>query len=64
MHTRLAALALTALLLGACASSSSSGPDLGTPAPAFAAAVDSDGREVSLAALEGQVVIMDFWAVW
>ena len=61
MHTRLAAVAAAVLLLGGCASSS--GPEPGTPAPVFAA-VDSTGREVSLAALEGQVVIMDFWAVW
>lgn len=35
----------------------------GRPAPAFTLA-DPDGKEVSLAGLEGKVVFIDFWATW
>ncbi|MCB9840441.1 MAG: TlpA family protein disulfide reductase [Phycisphaeraceae bacterium] len=46
-------------LLAAC----SSGPALHEPAPAFSA-TDVDGQTVTLAAYEGKVVLMDFWATW
>ena len=38
-------------------------PTLPRPAPAFALR-DLDGRDVSLASLRGQVVLLDFWATW
>ena len=50
---------VTSALLGAC----SSGPALHEPAPAFSA-TDADGQTVTLAAYEGKVVLMDFWATW
>ena len=36
---------------------------LPVPAPALRL-VDLDGRKVNLAALQGQVVLVDFWATW
>ena len=53
-----------ALIVGAAvASGCSSGPKVGAPAPAFTA-VDAEGTSIDLAAFEGQVLILDFWAVW
>ncbi|MHC4128641.1 MAG: TlpA family protein disulfide reductase [Planctomycetota bacterium] len=54
-----AAVMLVTLGLGACAS----GPAVGTAAPAFYAE-DAQGAAVSLGALQGKVVVLDFWATW
>ncbi|MEZ6235516.1 MAG: TlpA disulfide reductase family protein [Phycisphaerales bacterium] len=66
MSRRFTARSATALgavaastLLAAC----SSGPALHEPAPAFSA-TDAEGQTVTLAAYEGKVVLMDFWATW
>ncbi len=48
-----------AIALGGC----SSGPRVGTQAPAFAA-VDDDGNDASLPAYRGRIVVLDFWATW
>ena len=37
--------------------------EVGDPAPAWTLA-DGEGREHSLAALRGKVVVLDFWATW
>ena len=54
-----AATMLVTLGLAACAN----GPGVGTAAPAFQAA-DTQGTVVSMGALEGKVVVLDFWATW
>jgi cytochrome c biogenesis protein CcmG/thiol:disulfide interchange protein DsbE len=51
------------LLLAACASPTVDLPEPGPPAPDFDV-VAVDGREVSLAALRGKVVMLHFWARW
>ncbi|MHC4303590.1 MAG: TlpA family protein disulfide reductase [Planctomycetota bacterium] len=57
---RIAVVVMAATLgLGAC----SSGPVVGTAAPAFQAE-DTRGTVVSLGSLEGKVVVLDFWATW
>ncbi|MHC4991111.1 MAG: TlpA family protein disulfide reductase [Planctomycetota bacterium] len=61
-HLRSASLAvasLVACVLSGCAS----GPPEGATAPAFSA-MDTSGAEQSTAALEGKIVVMDFWATW
>lgn len=70
----LALLAASALLLGACAggmgsgggsgSSSTSHALIGAPAPAFELPEVPGGKQQSLAAHAGKVVIVDFWATW
>lgn len=47
----------------ACLTACSSGPPTGSDAPSFAAA-DAEGHTITLADLEGDVVVMDFWATW
>jgi len=54
-----AAAVLVTFGLAACAS----GPGVGAPAPAFQAK-DTRGTVVSMGALEGRVVVLDFWATW
>ena len=54
-----AATMLVTFGLAACAN----GPGVGTAAPAFQAA-DTQGIVVSMGALEGKVVVLDFWATW
>lgn len=49
-------------LLSGCAPAKKVAP-LGPPAPALTFA-DLDGKEVSLVALKGKVVVVDFWATW
>jgi thiol-disulfide isomerase/thioredoxin len=39
-------------------------PLVGQPAPAFQLPMLDGSREVSLASLEGKVVLLDFWATW
>ena len=57
---RAAAIAVIATLgLAAC----TSGPAVGTRAPEFQGEV-ARGTVVSLASLEGKVVVLDFWATW
>jgi peroxiredoxin len=38
-------------------------PKIGQPAPGFSARL-MDGRRISLADFKGQVVVVNFWAVW
>jgi thiol-disulfide isomerase/thioredoxin len=45
--------------LAGCAS----GPDVGAAAPAFQAE-DTQGAVFSMGALEGKVVVIEFWATW
>jgi cytochrome c biogenesis protein CcmG/thiol:disulfide interchange protein DsbE len=61
---RLAAAALLALLAG-CAGGEQrfAAPDVGRPAPAYAAAALA-GDSVSLEALRGRVVLLNVWATW
>ena len=59
--TRLLALAALGSMLAIAGCSS--GPATGSAAPAFDG-VDQHGNTFSLAAYEGKVVILDFWAVW
>jgi thiol-disulfide isomerase/thioredoxin len=54
-----AASMLVTLGLAACAN----GPGLGTAAPAFHAE-DTRGNVVSMTAMEGKVVVLEFWATW
>jgi thiol-disulfide isomerase/thioredoxin len=54
-----AAVVLAILALAACAN----GPPVGSAAPAFQA-TDAQGALVSLGALEGKVLVLDFWATW
>jgi peroxiredoxin len=53
--------AAVALLLGVVLSASAA--ELSGPAPDFALAA-RDGGQVTLAELEGQVVMLNFWATW
>ena len=56
--------ALAALLVtGACAPGEEPGPTVGSPAPAYGA-VTLEGDSVSLADLQGKVVLLNFWATW
>ncbi|MHC4908669.1 MAG: TlpA family protein disulfide reductase [Planctomycetota bacterium] len=54
-----AAIIASGLLMAGCAA----GPQAGTPAPAFSV-LDAQGEELSLKTIDGQVAIIDFWAVW
>ena len=67
LHTRLIGLATLALLpvLAAQSSLATSVDALrtGAPAPAFQLK-SSAGKSVSLAALKGQIVLVNFWASW
>jgi peroxiredoxin len=60
-----AGLAALLLALAGCPEATPRGPDAGdrAVAPAFTLR-DLAGREVSLAGLRGQVVVIDFWATW
>jgi cytochrome c biogenesis protein CcmG/thiol:disulfide interchange protein DsbE len=61
------AVALTALLLAVPASiaSKAARPELGLPAPDFTLSpLAGKGEATSLKSLEGQVVLLDFWASW
>ena len=63
---RLAAGLASALLALAGCTDPAAGPpsdEPGAAAPAFTLR-DLAGREVSLAALQGRVVVIDFWATW
>lgn len=39
-------------------------PLVGSPAPAFDLAAQSGGKRANLAAAEGKVALVDFWATW
>ncbi len=58
-----ALLVCTALLAVACGSSGGGTARVGDPAPEIAA-VGLDGQPVSLSALRGRPVIVNFWASW
>ncbi len=59
-----ALLSLLLVTLGLVATASAAPASLiGQPAPALVLK-DLNGKEVSLAALKGKVVVVDFWATW
>ncbi len=62
MQSRLTMIAAVGLLTGSL-TACHSGPPVGARAPAFSA-YDDRGAEASLAAYEGKVVVLDFWATW
>lgn len=62
MIGRLGVLAGALVLVGGLAACQN-GPKVGAEAPAFSA-MDDRGAEASLAAYEGKVVVLDFWATW
>jgi peroxiredoxin len=72
IHSWLFAVISSALLLAACdkgqggASSASGGkhPLIGSQAPDFDLPAQSGGPRASLAAAEGKVALVDFWATW
>jgi len=57
------ALVSCALLLAGCGEGRSGPPAAGEPVPPYTATT-LDGREVSLASLEGDPVVLNFWATW
>jgi peroxiredoxin len=61
--TRAVLLALLPALVVACAPAENAGPVVGAPALAFGARTLT-GDSVSLAGLEGKVVLLNFWATW
>jgi thiol-disulfide isomerase/thioredoxin len=71
LRTPLLALSLVLSLAG-CAAGGGSGASsagashalVGAPAPAFSLREVSGGREQSLSAHAGKVVVVDFWATW
>jgi cytochrome c biogenesis protein CcmG/thiol:disulfide interchange protein DsbE len=64
MNALRAAIAAASLLgLATPASSQVIAPEMRRPAPNFSVP-GADGSRVSLAALKGQVVLLDFWATW
>src|SRR5829696_7432105 len=62
MQMRLFAAAMLALLLPACGAAPQASDT--RPAPAFDLPAVDGGGKVSLASLEGKVVVLDMWATW
>jgi len=60
---KIIALCIMLITTFACAKSEAPLPTVGNTAPSFAA-MDMDGKKVSLTDLSGKVVILDFWATW
>ena len=58
-----AALAAALALLAACGAERAAAPDVGSPAPAYAATTMA-GDSASLAGLRGKVVLLNVWATW
>ena len=65
MRRTIVTLVLTLLVAGACTSGADMPPRpvTGEPAPPYAA-VTLEGDTVSLASLQGSVVLLNFWATW
>lgn len=61
MFARMTAMLVVFLFVASIAEAAS--PRVGSPAPAFSG-TDLTGREISLASLRGNVVILNFWATW
>jgi cytochrome c biogenesis protein CcmG/thiol:disulfide interchange protein DsbE len=60
---RISGCIVTAALLLAAAPASARQPKVGEPAPAVELTL-VDGSRTTLAALKGQVVVLNFWATW
>lgn len=60
---KLASLALTCLATWVFAPAASAGPKVGQPAPDFSVTTFG-GRTVKLADLNGDVIVLNFWATW
>jgi peroxiredoxin len=59
----MAKFVLAVLVAGTLACTGASARSVARPAPAFELA-DLSGGKVSLASLQGKVVVLDFWATW
>lgn len=62
--TRTARLRAAALLLGAAALAASPPPGPSAPAPVPIESIDAAGLVARVAALKGQVVLVNMWATW